>query len=156
MHKIRENSGRFVKKKVLYKKMNSKKGVQKYFEDLRKEKVTHSVKVATEKKASVINYPIEGIRFVDFAQLSCNLKCNSCEERLDLQNLQEEKIMGLHSTLLVKCLHCDVITPVETSKMHSVHQKSASKRPKLHSDITTKTVLGNYNHYTYLYCAKFS
>lgn len=122
------HKGRFIKKKVLDKKM-------KIANSLREKKVK-----ANNPTNTVEPNLIEGPRIVDLKQLGKNLICCQCNDVLCLNNVIDETRSGLNSILRVKCRKCAAISRVSTGKLHVVNNNKKCK----HSDSTTGVVLGKY------------
>lgn len=81
--------------------------------------------------------PREGSRkrIVDLDVLGENLRCRECQSVLSLTSTIEEKCVGLHSVLTVKCDSCKETTKVETSN------KSENGK----SEVTASIVVGKYS-----------
>ncbi|XP_020294554.1 uncharacterized protein LOC109860095 [Pseudomyrmex gracilis] len=77
---------------------------------------------------------VQGHRIIDLTELTKNLKCHKCAQRLDLKNIKSEKRKGLHSTLDVLCEQCNITTKVETGKIE-----------KNVSHINASVILGTVN-----------
>ncbi|XP_074105759.1 uncharacterized protein LOC141531708 isoform X2 [Cotesia typhae] len=118
--------GRFIKKKVLDKKIKIKNGLQE------KRKGND---LSTNNKPNLS----EGFRVVDLKLLAEKLKCVKCFEVLCLDNIVHEQNLGLNSILKVKCTKCDIITIVRTSKTHRTGDNKSN-----HSDINTGAVHAGY------------
>ncbi|KAK0180580.1 hypothetical protein PV327_002947 [Microctonus hyperodae] len=117
--------GRFIKKKVLDKKIKIKNALQK------KRKGNDLSTNSSEPNL------YEGNRVVNLKFLGEKLKCVKCFEVLCLNNIVHEQHLGLNSILKVKCEKCDTLSIVPTSKTHS----TAGNKSK-HCDINTGVVLG--------------
>lgn len=122
------HKGRFIKKKVLDKKLKIKNALQE--------------KRKGNDDTSESNL-CEGIRLVDLKFLGKKLKCVQCYEVLCLENIVHEQHLGLKSIIKVKCTKCETISVVPTSKSHSV----AGSQSK-HSDVNTGVILGKFNNYS--------
>ncbi|KAK0178543.1 hypothetical protein PV327_007423 [Microctonus hyperodae] len=106
-HRLRYK-GRFIKKRVLDKKM-------KIVNSLRKEKEE------TNNDKPIESNLIEGPRLVELTELGKNLRCCQCNDVLCLDNIVGEIRSGFNSILRVKCLKCVTITQVPTGKLHVVN-----------------------------------
>lgn len=101
---VRNANGRFIKKKMLEKKLKSLSAMSE-----------------AKKRKSVESMPKEnkvckGRRMVDIQELAKNLKCWQCSELLSLQRIVDERGTGLHSILIISCEKCDAKTSVPTGK----------------------------------------
>ncbi|XP_043284646.1 uncharacterized protein [Venturia canescens] len=121
--------GRFIKKKMLDKQLKFKK--------MRCEKKL-SASDARDAITSKTTNITSGRRIVELDELAKNLKCCQCSQVLSLENIVNEKRMGLRSILTVRCQSCSSMTAVSTGKTHRVHEKNEH----LHSDVNTKAVFG--------------
>lgn len=119
--------GRFIKKKVLDKKIKIKKSLE-------------AKKDAKNNLESVTPNLLEGPRLIELKELCKNLKCCQCYTVLSLDDTVDETRSGLDCILRVKCKKCFAITRVPTGKFHSVHNNNKSK----HSDTTTGAILGKF------------
>lgn len=127
------HKGRFIKKKVLEQKIKIANALQS--------------KRLKGSATNVNSNSCEGIRMVDLKCLGENLKCDQCKDVLSLDDIVGEQHLGLYSLLKVKCLKCDMITTVPTSKTHAATHNNAK-----HSDINTAIVLGKFKIFMiYLY-----
>lgn len=121
--------GKFIKKKVLEKKIRIRDSAHK--------RITNKLENETE---SVKPNLIEGSRVVELTELGKNLKCCRCNDVLCLDNIIDEIRTGLHSILKVKCINCNAITRVSTGKSHVINNDNKCK----HFDSTTGIVLGKF------------
>ncbi|KAJ8668400.1 hypothetical protein QAD02_010063 [Eretmocerus hayati] len=90
----------------------------------KKSKVENSIKSLTaiaearkrkrENNEISTSCAISGFRIVDLIELGRNLKCVACKAYLSLENIDSEKLLGLHSVLVVKCHLCGILTTVAT------------------------------------------
>lgn len=117
--------GRFIKKKVLAKKMKA----------LAASLQARTPQPRTDRENLEV-IPCHGRRIVELIELGKNLRCCKCSKVLSLENIVKETRLGLNSCLTVSCEICCVNTSVLTGKMHT------SKNNSKLSDVNTKIVLG--------------
>ena len=125
------HKGRFIKKKVLDKK-------NKVANALREKKKLNDLTANNNES----NNLCEGFRIVDLKYLGKKLRCDQCKDVLCLDNIVDEKHLGLNSILKVKCTKCDIVSLVPTGKTHIAHNSNSK-----HSDINAGIVLGKFEKY---------
>ena len=96
--------------------------------------------VAEQSGSIQERYQFEGRRIVDMQEFVKNLECYLCKTRLDIINTVKEKLIGLHSILSIRCLHCSTVSSVPTGKTH------LTKNMKTQYDTNTEIVLGMLYH----------
>ncbi|KAK0072472.1 hypothetical protein PV326_014432 [Microctonus aethiopoides] len=109
--------GKFIKKKVLDKRLKSAAAMT----EGRKKK--RNIKV-TEKAHDVL----DGARIVDIKELAENLKCRKCGQVISLQDTVNETHLELHSIFHIT---------FPSGKTHKTNDNSS------YSDVNTKAVLGS-------------
>lgn len=77
---------------------------------------------------------IEGRRIVEISNLSKNLRCEVCDERIFLDHILDEHLVGLKVQFAIRCQECLHITTIETCQTDS-HR---------FSDVNLKLAIGKY------------
>lgn len=80
---------------------------------------------------------------VDLNYLGQQLFCSACKGTLPLSRMEQEKLLGIHSIIWVRCPNFDVLKQISTGKRHEVNDEAKKIIPdKYHYDLTTQSVLG--------------
>ena len=79
----------------------------------------------------------EGKRVVDISALAASMKCKSCNELLNLQEITEERLKGLSSIFIIPCQKCKINNEACTSKMTKINNKH-------YEENNTSVILGKF------------
>lgn len=91
-------------------------------------------------------YVVEGRRIIiDLNIMSQHMCCSFCKEDLLLKNIKKEEKHGLASVFSVLCQNCLLINKVPTGAKH------LGPTNKLLYDVNTKSALGKFIHYNFVY-----
>ncbi|XP_066596884.1 uncharacterized protein [Prorops nasuta] len=120
--------GRFVKEKVLDKQ-------KKFVLQMQEGRKRKEENLLANNNVADSNL-LDGRRIVDLKELANNLVCCKCKHVLSLKNVKKENRLGLNSVFWINCDDCNILTKVETGKMHRTASNSK------HANVNTKAILG--------------
>ena len=75
------------------------------------------------------------------------MECFKCQQKLNLENIVSEKIIGLYAIWNIKCIKYLVETEVHTGKKHM------TRNDENLADVNTRAVLGKHYIFSYIFVA---